>query len=125
MRLLDQLAERHIEEALARGDLDDLPGAGQPLQFDDDPWVPADQRMAYKILKNAGYVPAEVSQRREAAELRHTWRTTTDISERCRIARRLNCLLLQLDASRRNGASLLLRSEYYSKTLDRLAERHG
>jgi Domain of unknown function (DUF1992) len=54
------LAERKIEEALARGELDDLPGAGRPLELDDDRLVPEDVRLAYRILKNAGYVPPEL-----------------------------------------------------------------
>ena len=38
-RLLDMLefiAEQRIAEAIAKGELDDLPGAGRPLQLDDD-----------------------------------------------------------------------------------------
>lgn len=124
MWLLDQLAEQHIQQALARGELDNLPGAGQPLQFDDDPLVPADQRMAYKILKNAGYVPAEVLQRKEAAQLHQEMHQTHDESSRRRIAARLNCLLMHLDASRRDRTSLLLRSEYYTRTFDRMMARH-
>jgi len=53
------LAERRIEEAIARGEFDELPGAGRPLELDDDPLVPEDMRVACRILKNAGYVPAE------------------------------------------------------------------
>jgi hypothetical protein len=60
MHLFELLAERKIEEAVSRGELDDLPGAGRPLELDDDPLVPDDLKLAYRILKNAGYVPAEV-----------------------------------------------------------------
>lgn len=59
MHLFELLAERKIEEAVSRGELEDLPGAGKPLELDDDPLVPEDLRLAYRILKNAGYVPAE------------------------------------------------------------------
>jgi hypothetical protein len=58
--MFDLLAERKIAEALANGEFDDLPGAGQPLELDDDPLVPEELRLAYRILKNAGYVPPEV-----------------------------------------------------------------
>ncbi len=54
---------------MARGDLDDLPGAGKPLELDDDALVPEDLRLAYRILKNAGYVPAEVGALNEIAQL--------------------------------------------------------
>jgi hypothetical protein len=58
--MLDFIAERVIQEAIARGELDDLPGAGRPLELDDDALVPEELRLAYRILKNAGYVPEEV-----------------------------------------------------------------
>ena len=59
--MLDFLAERRIAEAVANGELDDLPGAGQPLELDDDALIPEELRLAYRILKNAGYVPPEAA----------------------------------------------------------------
>jgi hypothetical protein len=47
-------------EAVSRGEFDDLPGAGRPLDLNDDPLVPQELRVAYRILKNAGYLPPEV-----------------------------------------------------------------
>ena len=52
--MLDLIAERKIAEAISRGELDNLPGAGQPLELDDDALVPEDLRIAVRILKNAG-----------------------------------------------------------------------
>ncbi|SFN70264.1 protein of unknown function [Formivibrio citricus] len=69
MWFMAQLAEKRIEEARDRGDLDNLPGAGQPLQLDDDPLVPEHQRMAYRILKNSGYLPPELEMHKEAVEI--------------------------------------------------------
>ena len=60
--MMDQIAERKIAEAMARGELDDLPGAGRPLDLDDDKDVPEELRMAYRVLKNAGFAPEEVRQ---------------------------------------------------------------
>lgn len=36
MRTLDAIAEERIREAQARGEFDDLPGAGAPLELGDD-----------------------------------------------------------------------------------------
>jgi hypothetical protein len=63
------LAERRIEEAIARGELDNLPGAARPLELDDDRLVPEELRLAYRILKNAGFVPPEVDELREIGQL--------------------------------------------------------
>ena len=60
MFAFELIAERKIEEALARGEFDGLPGEGRPLELDDDALVPEELRMAYRILKNAGFAPQEV-----------------------------------------------------------------
>jgi len=67
--MLDFLAERRIAEAVSRGELDDLPGAGRPLDLDDGAFVPEELRVAYRILKNAGFVPPEVETLNEIAQL--------------------------------------------------------
>ena len=69
MWLLDKLVEQRIDEALVRGDFDDLAGAGQPLQLEDLSLVPEELRPAYLLLKNAGYLPPEVRTRQEITEV--------------------------------------------------------
>ena len=53
MLALEWIAEQKIAEAVSQGELDDLPGAGQPLDLDEDALVPEELRMAHRILKNA------------------------------------------------------------------------
>jgi hypothetical protein len=53
MLALEWIAERKIAEAVSQGELDNLPGAGRPLDLGDDALVPEDMRMANRILKNA------------------------------------------------------------------------
>jgi len=67
--MLDFLAERRIAEAIANGELEELPGEGRPLDLEDDALVPEELRLAYRILKNAGFVPPEVQTLNEIAEL--------------------------------------------------------
>ena len=50
------VAERKIEEAMAEGVFDNLPGLGKPVQLEDLSNMPSDMRMAYTILKNSGYL---------------------------------------------------------------------
>ncbi|MDN0084161.1 DUF1992 domain-containing protein [Crenobacter sp. SG2305] len=69
MDLFDRLAEERIREAQARGEFDHLPGAGAPLDLEDWSRVPAESRMAYQVLKRAGYLPPELEARREALAL--------------------------------------------------------
>ena len=65
MWLIDQLAEQHILQAMDRGEFDELPGTGRPLQFDEDPLIPEPLRAGYRLLKNAGYLPPELQTLRE------------------------------------------------------------
>jgi len=99
MLVFERVAEQRILEALERGELDDLPGAGRPLALDDDALVPEDLRLAYRILKNAGFVPPEVETRREIAELERLLLegTTLDEAARARAARKLALLRTRVE----------------------------
>lgn len=57
----DEEIARHLREALASGELAAARGFGQPLP-EDAGWnaTPEALRMPFKILKDAGFVPAEV-----------------------------------------------------------------
>ena len=67
--MLEFIAEQRIAEAIAKGELDGLPGTGQPLHLEDDALIPEELRLAYRILKNAGYVPPEVETLNQIAQL--------------------------------------------------------
>ncbi len=51
--------EELIQEAQERGEFANLPGAGKPLELDDNPYA-GDKTMAYHILKSNGYAPPEI-----------------------------------------------------------------
>ena len=54
MLFLQFIAEERIAKAIARGEFDNLPGQGRPLNLDDeDPLWPEEVRMARRILKNS------------------------------------------------------------------------
>lgn len=103
--MLDFLAEQKLSEAISRGELDDLPGAGRPLDLHDDALVPEDLRLAYRILKNAGYVPPEVEQINQIERLE---RLVADGSGSEKAARKLALLKTRVEAA------------YYDKVLRRL-----
>lgn len=46
-----------LSKALNEGVLDNLPGAGKPLNLSEDSNIPADQRLAYRILKANNMAP--------------------------------------------------------------------
>lgn len=103
---IDAIAERRIREAIDRGELDDLPGAGRPLQLDDDAQVPPELRTAYRVLKNAGFLPPEVQLRREISEGEALLAAATDPQGHSRARRRLEMLRLRLHGIARRDLSL-------------------
>lgn len=73
---LERLAERRIQEAIEAGVFDNLKGAGEPLKdLEDNPFVPDDMRVAFKVLQNSGYAPdwMTVAQEIETAKERLDW----------------------------------------------------
>lgn len=62
--------ERKLEEAARAGAFDRLPGAGTPIDLTENPYVPADWRLAFKILADHKIVPEFVERRKEVETLR-------------------------------------------------------
>lgn len=106
MDFLHKLAEQRIAQAVARGELDHLPGAGEPLVLADDALVPASVRMAMRILKNAGCVPEEVSLRRQLDELRAQLDDADDEQARTVLGERLRGILTRLSTMHGNDLRL-------------------
>jgi hypothetical protein len=63
MHALDLIAQRKIDEAAAKGELQGLPGEGAPLDLYEDPLIPEEMKMAKRILRNAEVSLAEVFER--------------------------------------------------------------
>jgi hypothetical protein len=118
---LDSMVEDRIARAQAAGEFDDLPGAGRPLELDDDLLVPEELRMAYRVLKNAGFVPPEVQTLKDIHALEHLVRTSVDDAARRKALARLNLLFSRV-AEARGGASLHLDDAYYQQVIDRLLD---
>lgn len=97
MWLLDQWAERHILDAQRNGEFSNLPGTGQPLTLDDDTFVPAELRAGYRLLKNAGCLPPELENRKDALALADLLKSIKpDDPEAQEIRRRLTLVELKL-----------------------------
>ena len=103
MLLVDQWVEKHIKDAQEKGEFDNLPGKGQPLSLDDDSAVPEDLRVAFRILKNAGYLPPALQDRKEAVELEHLLQTLDNDDPQFAVSeKRLRVLQLRLQQAGMN-----------------------
>jgi len=124
MLILETIAERRIREAQARGEFDNLPGTGAPLALDDDALVPEELRAAYRVLKNAGFLPPQLDWHREIRDIERLLQSIEDGSERAQLLSRMNFLLARCSAGRRHG-DLRVQEHYLEKFVERLASRRG
>lgn len=114
------IAEKRIEEAIERGEFDNLAGAGKPLKLDDDPNVPPELRMAFKILKDAGIVPAEVETQQQIRRIEDMLDGLDDETEQTEAQKRLSLLRLRLEMSGLGGTGLTRSSPYRGRLIGRL-----
>lgn len=120
MDALALIAEEKIREAMAKGEFDNLPGAGKPLPFDDDSLVPEDVRIAYKILKNAGCLPPEIELRKEIVTLKRLLSSIEEEGERRRKLKELDGKLLRLNLMRKKPLQLEDFPEYRDRVIEKL-----
>ncbi len=119
MNVLADLAEQAILKAQRRGEFENLKGQGRPLDLESDPFMPEHLRMAYKMLKNAGYVPEEIQAQREIRSLIECLEQETDESRKMRQIQKVNLLLLK--AKLENRGLLLEENEaYFHKVVSRV-----
>ncbi|MDL1956069.1 MAG: DUF1992 domain-containing protein [Candidatus Desulfofervidus auxilii] len=126
MWIFHKIAEKRIQEAMERGEFDNLEGKGKPLPREDDmEHVPPELRMAYKILKNAGCLPPELMLKKEIKELKDLLETMEDEKEIYLCCRRLNFLIMKLNMMRPTSPLLEEGQVYYKKIVYRMAKRRG
>src|SRR3954463_8606683 len=65
MDVWNLIAERNIREAMDEGAFDNLEGTGEPIREDMSPCEDPAQRMAHRLMKNAGVTPAWIAEGRE------------------------------------------------------------
>lgn len=96
----EALVEERIQKAQKKGDLNNLPGKGKPLDLT-DMRIPDELRMAHRVLKNAGFLPPEVELRKqiEKTESMLSSLSANDPSQEP-LKKRLNFLLTKLNTSR-------------------------
>jgi hypothetical protein len=81
----DKAVEAIIQEAMQRGEFDNLRGRGKPLDLSAYFDTPEDVRLAYTILKNAGMVPEEINLLQEIAALKERLSSTYEEAHRHKI----------------------------------------
>jgi hypothetical protein len=118
--IFQKIAEQKIREAQERGDFDDLPGKGKPLDLEDWERVPEELRLAYKVLKNAGFTPPELTIKKEIAQIEDLLATATDEQQKYLQIKKLNYLITKLSLMRPGLVRLDQDPTYVGKIVDRI-----
>ena len=86
---LDKIVEAIIKDAMERGEFDNLPGRGKPIDLTEYFEAPEDIRVAQSVLKNAGMKSPEVELLKEIAELRQVLMAVVDEKKKQEIQKRI------------------------------------
>ena len=64
----ESLVDKLIRESMERGEFDDLLGTGEPVDLSENPFEDPDLRTAHRLLRNAGFAPAWIEERKDIDE---------------------------------------------------------
>ena len=102
--------EQIIQDAIARGEFENLPGAGKPIDLSAYFDTPEEVRVAYSVLKSADILPQEAELLKEIAALKDAAAATKDSKKRARLLKAADDKRLQfnlmMDRQKRSGTSL-------------------
>jgi hypothetical protein len=93
----EKLIEEKIREAMEKGEFDNLPGKGKPLDLDAYFATPADLRLGYSVLKSAGCAPVEVELQNEIDTLKARLGVCNDDRERQALRKEIEGKTLKLN----------------------------
>ena len=83
MSWLDRLAERRMQAARLKGQLQGLPGEGKPLpDRPGDAFVSAGDAVGFRVMAEAGVLPEEITLKKQVAAQRAYLATLTDDAAR-------------------------------------------
>lgn len=85
----DRIVEALIKEAMERGEFDNLPGKGKPIDLTEYFETPEEIRIANSVLKNAGIAPREADLLKEIAELKQVLEAVRDEKKKQEIGKQI------------------------------------
>lgn len=65
MKRWESLVDQKIREAMEQGEFDDLPGKGEPIDTSENPFEDPEMRLAHRMLRNAGFAPSWIEERKD------------------------------------------------------------
>ena len=115
----EKIVEERILKAQRKGEFENLPGAGKPLMLKDNRCVAEELRLAYKILKNADFVPPEIELKKEIRQTEDLLVGMQETSEKYHILKKLNFLIMKLNSIRDTSITHEMPQVYTEKLVER------
>ena len=113
-----KIIEEKIKEAQERGEFDNLPGKGQPLDLEDESRIPEELRLSHKVLKNANCLPPELELRKEIRHMADLLSGIPDEEEKYRQIKRINLKITKLNMMGHSSPLLDQDQIYFKKIID-------
>ena len=118
-----KIIEQRIKEADEKGEFEDLPGQGEPLNLIDDSNVPEDLRLAYKILRNADCLPPELEAKKEIRQMEDLLDNIPDEKEKYKLIKKINYQIMKLNVAGKKSPLFEEKEIYYKKVVDKLSKK--
>ena len=115
-----RIIEERIRKAQKKGVFDNLEGSGKPLNLENDSHIAEDLRLAHKILKNADCLPPEIELKKEIERTEDLLGGMQDTAQKHRTLKKLNYLIMKLNAVRDTSIELEMPQQYSYKLVERL-----
>ena len=93
----NKIVEALIKQAQERGEFDNLPGKGKPLDLSEYFETPEDVRVAQSVLKNAGRTSPEVQLLKEIAQLRQLLGAVADEIKKEQVQKQIQHKQMEFD----------------------------
>lgn len=119
----EKIVEQRIQDALKKGEFDNLPGSGKPLVFENDTNVSEELRLAYKILKNADCLPPEVELKKQINQTKELLSGMKETSDKYCLIKKLNFLIMKLNSIRNTPIMYEMPQQYEAKLIGRFGSK--
>jgi hypothetical protein len=120
----EKIIEERILIAQKKGEFDNLPGSGKPLEIEDDSHVSEELRLAFKILKNADCLPPELELKKEISKTEDLLANMADTAEKYRTMKKLNFLIMKLNTLRNTSIEFEVPEEYMPDLVERFGPKN-
>jgi len=113
----EKIVEQRIQQALKKGEFDNLAGSGKPLVFEDNSNVSEELRLTYKILKNADCLPPEVELKKEINQTKELLSGMKETADKYSLIKKLNFLIMKLNSTRNTPIMYEMPQQYEAKLI--------